>query len=50
MEQRKKVVVVGANGNVSREIIPLLIKKYEVYSVVRSPPEFAINSIFLKFI
>ena len=44
------MVVVGANGNISREIIPLLIKKYEVYSVVRSPPEFAINSINLKFI
>lgn len=50
MMDRKKVVVVGANGNLAKELIPLLIKNYEVHSLVRSPPSFAINSIFLRFI
>ena len=50
MMERKKIIVVGANGNISKEIIPLLIKNYDVYCLVRSPPSFAINSIFLKFI
>ena len=50
MQERKNVMVVGANGNISKEIIPLLLKNYEVFPVVRSPPEFAINSIFLHFV
>jgi nucleoside-diphosphate-sugar epimerase len=50
MTERKKIIVVGANGNVARQIIPLLIKNYEVYCLTRSPPSFAINSIFLRFI
>lgn len=50
MIERKRIVVVGANGHISKEIIPLLLKHYEVHSLIRSPPSFAINSIFLKFI
>jgi len=50
MIARKKIIVVGANGNISRQIIPLLIKNYEVYCLIRSPASFAINSIFLRFI
>jgi nucleoside-diphosphate-sugar epimerase len=50
MIERKKIVVVGANGNISKEIIPLLVKNYEVHCLTRSVPSFAINSIFLKFI
>lgn len=48
--ERKRIIVVGANGNISKQIIPLLLKHYEVHCIVRSPPSFAINSIFLKFI
>ena len=44
------MLVIGANGSISKELIPLLIKNYEVYPVVRSPPEFAINSIYLHFV
>ncbi len=47
---RKKVVVVGANGNLAKELIPLLIKNYEVHSLIRSAPSFGINSIFLRFV
>lgn len=47
---RKKVVVVGANGNLAKQLIPLLIKHYEVHCLVRSPPSFGINSIFLRFV
>lgn len=47
---RKKIIVVGANGNISKIIIPLLIKNYEVHCLIRSAPSFAINSIFLRFI
>jgi uncharacterized protein YbjT (DUF2867 family) len=43
-------VVVGANGNLARQLIPLLIKTFEVHVVIRSPASFAINSIFLRFI
>lgn len=50
MMERKKVIVVGANGTIARQIIPLLIKNYEVYCLTRSPASFAINSIFLRFI
>jgi nucleoside-diphosphate-sugar epimerase len=50
MMERKKLIVVGANGNIARQIIPLLIKNYEVYCLTRSPASFAINSIFLRFI
>jgi nucleoside-diphosphate-sugar epimerase len=47
---RKKIIVVGANGAIAREIIPILIKNYDVYVLARSVPEFGINSMFLKFI
>lgn len=50
MMDRKKVIVIGANGTIARQIIPLLIKNYEVYCLTRSPASFAINSIFLRFI
>lgn len=42
--------MVGVNGAIAREVIPRLIKNYDVAVIARSPPEFAINSIYLRFI
>lgn len=47
---RKKVVVIGANGSISQVLVTKLIKNFEVWCVTRSPPSFGINSIFLKFV
>jgi len=47
---RKKIVVIGANGSISQSLVTKLIKHFEVYCVTRSAPSFGINSIFLKFI
>ncbi|CAM6005147.1 unnamed protein product [Sphagnum balticum] len=45
-----KILLVGANGNIGKELTKFLIKYYEVYCLIRSAPTFAINSIFLRLI
>jgi nucleoside-diphosphate-sugar epimerase len=50
MEDRKNVLLIGSTGNIGQNLAKKLIKKYNVYCLIRSNPNFGINSIFLKFI
>jgi len=50
MENRKHVLLLGANGFVGQELTKELIKHFHVRALIRGPPKFGINSIFLKFV
>lgn len=43
------MLLIGANGFVGQELTKELIKHFNVKALIRSPPKFGINSIFLKF-
>jgi nucleoside-diphosphate-sugar epimerase len=50
MESRKKVLLIGSNGLIGKHICRVLVKNFFVIALIRSPPKFGINSIFLKFV
>jgi putative NADH-flavin reductase len=50
MEDKQKVLLIGANGFIGQELTKELIKHFHVKALIRSAPKFGINSIFLKFV
>ena len=50
MEQRKRILLIGANGHLGQYLAQHLIKHFYVVALIRSPPTFGINSIYFKII
>ncbi len=50
MEDRKNVLLIGSTGKIGQQLVKKLIQKYNVFCLIRSNPNFGINSIFIKFI
>ena len=46
---REKVLVLGANGKVGKQLVKYLIKHYHVIALIRGAPKYGINSPHLEF-